>query len=77
MDYKAIYEEWLNGSVFDDKTKEELKAISGDEKEIQEYKVDQLRFKKKHNKNHKMDVNDEELKALEKLEKQEKQEGNK
>ncbi|MBQ6806806.1 MAG: stage 0 sporulation family protein [Lachnospiraceae bacterium] len=48
-----------------------------DEKEIQEYKVDQLRFKRKHNKNHKMDVNDEELKALEKLEKQEKQEGNK
>ncbi len=48
-----------------------------DEKEIQEYRVDQLRFKKKHNKNHKMDVNDEELKALEKLEKQEKQEGNK
>ena len=41
-----------------------------DEKEIQEYKVGQLRFKRKH-KNMRMEVNDEELKKLEKLEKQE------
>ena len=41
-----------------------------DEKEIQEYKVEQLRFKKKHNKNHKVEVSDAELKELEKLEKQ-------
>lgn len=43
-----------------------------DEKEIHEYKVEQLRFKKRHNKREKekMEV-DEELKALEKLEKQE------
>lgn len=41
-----------------------------DEKEIQEYKVEQLRFKKKHGRNHKMDVSDAELKELEKLEKQ-------
>ncbi|HBA69980.1 MAG TPA: stage 0 sporulation protein [Lachnospiraceae bacterium] len=41
-----------------------------DEKEIQEYKVSQLRFKRKH-KNMKMEVNDEELRKLEKLEKQE------
>ncbi len=41
-----------------------------DEKEIQEYKVDQLRFKRKHNKNRKIDVNEAELKELEKLEKQ-------
>ena len=41
-----------------------------DEKEIQEYKVDQLRFKKKH-RNNRVDVQDEELKELEKLEKQE------
>ena len=41
-----------------------------DEKEIQEYKVEQLRFKRKHNKNHKVDVSDAELKELEKLEKQ-------
>ncbi len=41
-----------------------------DEKEIQEYKVSQLRFKRKH-KHTKVEVNDEELKKLEKLEKQE------
>lgn len=41
-----------------------------DEKEIQEYKVEQLRFKRRHNKNHKVDVSDAELKELEKLEKQ-------
>lgn len=39
-----------------------------DEKEIQEYKVDQLRFKRKHHKNQKVEVNEEELKELEKLE---------
>ena len=42
-----------------------------DEKEIQEYKVERLRFKRKHNKNNRVEVNDEELKKLEKLEKQE------
>lgn len=41
-----------------------------DEKEIQEYRVDQLRFKRRHVKNRKMDVNEAELKELEKLEKQ-------
>lgn len=41
-----------------------------DQKEIQEYKLDQLRFKRKH-KNTKVELNDEELKQLEKLEKQE------
>ena len=35
-----------------------------DEKEIQEYKVSQLRFKRKH-KHTKVEVNDEELKKLE------------
>ena len=40
-----------------------------DEKEIQEYKVEQLRFKRKH-KNRKLDVSEAELKELEKLEKQ-------
>lgn len=42
-----------------------------DEKEIHEYKVNQLKFKRRHNKNHKMDVSDAELRELEKLEKQE------
>lgn len=41
-----------------------------DEKEIQEYKVEQIRFKRKH-RNNRVDVNDAELKKLEKLEKEE------
>ena len=41
-----------------------------DEKEIMEYPVDRLRFKRRYRKD-KMDVSDAELKALEKLEKQE------
>ncbi len=43
---------------------------TGDEKDIMEYHVDQLRFKRRHRKD-KVDVNDAELKELEKLEKQE------
>lgn len=42
----------------------------GDEKEIQEYRADQLRFKRRHGKNRKADSNEAELKELEKLEKQ-------
>lgn len=41
----------------------------GDEKEIQEYRADQLRFKKRHGKNRKAEAIDAELKELEKLEK--------
>ena len=39
--------------------------------EIREYKVEQLRFKKRHRKEKQDDVTDAELKELEKLEKQE------
>lgn len=46
----------------------------GDEKEIQEFRVDQLRFKKRHGKKDKVNLSSEEMKELEKLEKQEKQE---
>jgi cell fate regulator YaaT (PSP1 superfamily) len=49
-----------------------------DEKEIHEYSVDQLKFKKRHRRDRSEDMTDEELqdlKELEKLEKQEKQEG--
>lgn len=49
-----------------------------DEKELLEYHVDNLRFKKKFNKNQKLDMNDaelKELKELEKLERKERQEG--
>ena len=42
----------------------------GDEKEIQEYKVEQIRFKRRHGKNRKVEANEAELKELEKLEKQ-------
>ena len=41
-----------------------------DEKEIHEYKAEQLHFKRKHHKNNKLDVDEAELKELEKLEKQ-------
>lgn len=41
-----------------------------DEKEIREYPLDQLRFKKRHGRNKKNDMNEKELKELEKLEKQ-------
>lgn len=44
---------------------------NNDEKEIREYKVEQLRFKKRHRKEKLDDVTDAELKELEKLEKQE------
>lgn len=46
-----------------------------DEKELLEYHVDNLRFKKKFNKNQKFDIDDAELKELEKLERKERQEG--
>ncbi|MBQ9123646.1 MAG: stage 0 sporulation family protein [Lachnospiraceae bacterium] len=46
----------------------------GDEKEIQEFRVDQLRFKKRHGKKDKVNLSSEEMKELEKLEKQEKNE---
>ena len=43
-----------------------------DEKEIREYKVSELKFKKKHRKERDHEkINDEELKALEQLEKRE------
>ena len=35
-DYMKIYEEWLNNPYFDEATKEELRAIAGDENEIKE-----------------------------------------
>ena len=47
-----------------------------DEKEIRDYKAEQIKFtKKKHKKNRQEDISQDELKELEMLEKQEKQEG--
>ena len=34
MDYKNIYENWLNNDFFDDETKDELKKIENDEKDL-------------------------------------------
>ena len=36
MDYKAIYESWLENPYFDEDTKAELRAIADDENEIKE-----------------------------------------
>ena len=36
MDAREIYEFWLTDSYFDEKTKEELRSIEEDEKEIEE-----------------------------------------
>ena len=46
----------------------------GDEKEIKEYSVEQLQFKRKRGKKEKMDLSKEELEELERLEEEEKQE---
>lgn len=66
----------------DDGLKGEVSSVNGlrqqvkvivnvdDEKEIREYPLDQLRFKKRHGRNKKNDVSEKELKELEKLEKQ-------
>lgn len=44
MDYKAAYEEWLNGSYFDEATRKELEAIRDDETEIRERFYTDLEF---------------------------------
>ncbi|HAB62128.1 MAG TPA: phosphoglucomutase [Lachnospiraceae bacterium] len=44
MDYKKLYEEWLNNPYFDVKTKEELLSIKEDEKEIKERFYTELEF---------------------------------
>ncbi|MCR4956745.1 MAG: phospho-sugar mutase [Lachnospiraceae bacterium] len=44
MDGKKAYEKWLQDPVFDEKTKEELKGIAGDEKEITERFYKELEF---------------------------------
>ena len=66
-------EEGLKGEVHSVNVLRQLVKVIvdvGDEKEIQEYRVEQLRFRRKH-KHNKVDVQDEALKKLEKLEKEE------
>ena len=36
MDYKMVYQDWLDNPYFDEATKAELKAIENDENEIKE-----------------------------------------
>ena len=49
--------------------------MGNDDREIREYEVDKLSFKKKHGKKEKMDLSKEELKELERLEREEFSEG--
>ncbi|MBQ2801630.1 MAG: phospho-sugar mutase [Lachnospiraceae bacterium] len=44
MGYREIYEEWLSDTYFDEATKLELKAISGNEKEIEDRFYKELEF---------------------------------
>lgn len=44
MNYKEIYERWLSSSAVDEETKSELRAISEDEKEIEERFYRELEF---------------------------------
>lgn len=44
MDYKRVYEEWLNDDYFDEETKRELESIKGDEEEIQDRFYQSLEF---------------------------------
>ena len=44
MDYRKAYEFWLNDDYFDQKTKEELKSIEGNDKEIEDRFYKDLEF---------------------------------
>jgi phosphoglucomutase len=44
MDYKEIYESWLNNPYFDEETKDELRSIAEDENEIKERFYKELEF---------------------------------
>ena len=44
MDYKALYQEWLDKPCFDEETKKELRAIANDENEIKERFYTELSF---------------------------------
>lgn len=44
MSYREVYQEWLNNAYFDGATREELKGIAGNEKEIEERFYTELEF---------------------------------
>ena len=44
MSYKEVYESWLSNPYFDEATKDELKSLSGNEKEIEDRFYRELEF---------------------------------
>ena len=44
MSYRELYNNWLESPYFDERTKAELKAIEGDEKEIEDRFYTELEF---------------------------------
>ena len=44
MSYRELYNNWLESPYFDEETKAELKAIEGDEKEIEDRFYTELEF---------------------------------
>ncbi|SHH49506.1 phospho-sugar mutase [Clostridium grantii] len=44
MEYRKLYEQWLNNEFFDEKTREELKALEGNESEIEDRFYKSLEF---------------------------------
>lgn len=44
MSYKEVYESWLSNPYFDDATKDELRSLSGNEKEIEDRFYRELEF---------------------------------
>lgn len=44
VDYKKVYEVWANDEFFDQKTRDELKSIAGDEEEIKDRFYQELEF---------------------------------
>ena len=44
MDYRAVYEKWCNDTYFDEATRAELKALEGQDAEIEDRFYRQLEF---------------------------------
>ena len=44
MSYRDTYQEWLENPYFDEKTKAELKALEGNDKEIEDRFYKELEF---------------------------------
>jgi phosphoglucomutase len=44
LGYRDVYDEWRNNKYFDEKTREELNALEGNEKEIEDRFYRDLEF---------------------------------